>query len=295
MEFYEIYRLTEDLDTIQSFLLELIRHKRKIQLMGLSQVMIFDSYEATSEALTRIEVNLSKFSKAAKIINPVIGSKFDTTLEKSSIIKASAEISVSIKIAANSETLQLSGSPLGSVMGFISIFSKRNKDSLFSLGNAEIPIRDILIDIERLYPLITSVRDEMYSRTRDDFERFKPSNINTENVTVFVETALTIISESKGIPADTKNNIEEYLQDIKAELARDTPAWKKIVGALVIVSTLLSGLAVAPDALVNVRDALHEILGTSIDGITPTRSPKLDRLQSFEIAEKPSDDETQGL
>ncbi len=33
---------------------------------------------------------------------------------------------------------------------------------------------------------------------------------------------------------------------------------EKVVGALVIISAILGGLAVAPDALENVRGALHE-------------------------------------
>jgi hypothetical protein len=165
--------------------------------------------------------------------------------------------------------------------------------SPFLLGQSQIDIKGILIDIERISPMLTSVRDEMYARAENDFETFKPSNISIENVNVFVQNALSIVSNSESIPLETKGNIEEYLKDIKAELARDTPAWKKVVGALVIVSAILGGLASAPDALENVSGAIREILGTSIDEISPKPEQRKDQLPNFTITKKPPNDETQ--
>jgi hypothetical protein len=60
-----------------------------------------------------------------------------------------------------------------------------------------------------------------------------------------------------------------HREDIRVELAADKPGWRKVVGALVIVSTILGGLAVAPQAIENVQKAITEILGTSIDKSYP--------------------------
>lgn len=49
---------------------------------------------------------------------------------------------------------------------------------------------------------------------------------------------------------------------------------EKIVGGLVIVSTILGGLAVAPQAIENVQKSVHEILGTSIEKTYPHSVPE---------------------
>ncbi len=100
--------------------------------------------------------------------------------------------------------------------------------SPFLLGQSQIDIKGILVDIERISPILTNVRDEMYARAENDFETFKPSNVSIDNVNVFIQNALSIISSTDSISSETKGNIEEYLKDIKAELARDTPAWKRL-------------------------------------------------------------------
>ena len=98
-----------------------------------------------------------------------------------------------------------------------------------------------------------------------DSEAFKPSGVNAEEVKLSVDRALEVISQSEEIDPNTKQKLQEFLLEANAELASDTPSWRKIVGALVIVSTILGGLAVAPEALANVNSAVRYILGTSVE------------------------------
>lgn len=301
MQTYDIYQLVEDLTCIENFLLDVVNNARIIRRRGLSAVADLDSYEETSVALSTLEAKLNNFSRTANIVNPVIGAKFDEIIRDSNISKASAEISVSLKIAAReqksaeniSSVAHNTGAFLAGLVGIApSLFRTSEAQSPLFLGQSQIDIKGILIDIERINPMIKTVRDEMYARAESDFETFKPSNISIENVNIFIQAALSIVSESDDIPSETRGNIEEYLKDIKVELARDTPAWKQIVGALVIVSAILGGLASAPDALQNVRGAINEILGTSIDEISPKPEDRQDQLPNFTIAKRPVDDET---
>lgn len=290
METYEIYQLGDDLESIENFLLDVISNDKKIRRNGLSEVLHLDSFEETSEALSTLEAKFSNFSKTANIISPSIGAKFDDLIKGSDLSKASAEISVSLKIAKRSEN---NHSPEDPILRFVRALSRRyfgniETGSPFLLGKSQIDIKGLLIDIERISPIVTSLRHEMYARIENDFETFKPSNVSIENVNVFIQNALSIVSKTDAISLETKENVEEYLRDIKAELARDKPAWKKVVGALVIVSAILGGLAVAPDALENVRDALHEILGASIDEISPKPEDQANKLPNFTIEANPS-------
>jgi hypothetical protein len=61
----------------------------------------------------------------------------------------------------------------------------------------------------------------------------------------------------------------ETLDNTKVELAKINPSWKKIVGALVIVATLLGGLADTPQAYENVSKAIQYILGASVEHHLP--------------------------
>lgn len=297
METYEIYQLVDDLKNIENFLLDIISNEKKIRRHGLSEVLRLESYEETSDALSTLEAKLSNFSRTANIINPDIGAKFDSLIKESDLPKASAEISVSLKIAKRTESSSLFEK---SIFSFAAALSRRylgdvEAGSPFLLGKTHIDIKGILIDIERISPILTNVRNEIFDRTESDFEAFKPSNVSIDSVNLYIQNALSIVSSRDSISLETKKNVEEYLRDIKAELARDKPAWKKVVGALVIVSAILSGLAVAPDALENVRGALHEILGTSIDEISPKPEDQPRKLPNFTITEKPSDQDMQGV
>lgn len=297
METYDIYQLTEDLKNIEDFLLDVIQKDAIIRRNGLSAILHIDSYAETSDALSTLETKLSNFSRLANIVNPIMGAKFDEILKNSDLSRASAEISVSLKIAKRNidrySTIDVFFKVISEPIN--RYFGSTELSSLFLSGSTKIDIKGILIDIERIMPILNSVREEIYDRRENDFEAFKPSNISIENVNVFIHNALSIVSESKNIPPETKGNIEEYLKDIQSELTKDTPAWKNIVGALVIISAILGGLSSAPEALENVRGAIHEILGTSVDEISPQRQENQKQLPNFTIVKKPPDDETKDV
>lgn len=84
-----------------------------------------------------------------------------------------------------------------------------------------------------------------------------------------------VIIQNASLAADDKKQLLEYLEHTKLELAETNPSWKKIVGALVIVAALLSGLADAPQAYENVSKAIQHILGTSVERHLPRQLPAL--------------------
>ena len=89
-----------------------------------------------------------------------------------------------------------------------------------------------------------------------------------------VEKAIEIIESSPDIAEPEKERLIVYLSEVKSELAEKTPAWKKVVGALIICATLLSGAAAAPMAIDNLNSAIKHILGTSIEKNIPNLLPE---------------------
>jgi len=55
------------------------------------------------------------------------------------------------------------------------------------------------------------------------------------------------------------------LQESKDEISADQPSWSKIVGALVVVAAITSGLADAPAAARTVKEVIEYILGSSVE------------------------------
>ncbi len=101
-----------------------------------------------------------------------------------------------------------------------------------------------------------------------------------ENLSNLIDDSIDIIKISSDVGPETSGKLIEYLHDIKAELVSKTPKWRKIIGALVILSTILCGVAAAPQAIENVNKAINEILGTSIEKAYPNQLPSIENHSS---------------
>lgn len=88
----------------------------------------------------------------------------------------------------------------------------------------------------------------------------------------YIEQAIDAIQAVTISPAH-KENLLAHLTQTKNELAGEDIPWKKIIGALIVAATLLSGLADAPQAFENVNNAIQHILGTSIEKLLPPALP----------------------
>lgn len=154
-------------------------------------------------------------------------------------------------------------------------------------ADSNVSVQSVLSSISRIKTLLMVVSQELKNRSTQDDEVFKPSNINVSFVSVEIASAINIITESENLDQYEKIQLIEYLKEAREELAKKDPAWRKVVGALVISATLLGGAAVAPQAAENINSALKHILGTSI---THQHEQRL-QLPRKDEAEKPVKDE----
>jgi len=148
------------------------------------------------------------------------------------------------------------------------------KDRGIFFTDFDVSLSEILVGLSRLIPLTEEVLQAYNKKKLGDDEVFKPANIDIDSIHLYVQNTIGIVKENPGLGPDTKEKLLEYLEDIRLELAKETPKWKTIVGALVIVSTILGGLAVAPQAIENIQNAVTEILGTSIEKRYPHSVPE---------------------
>ena len=127
----------------------------------------------------------------------------------------------------------------------------------------------------RLGSLLRLLFEREVQRHQSDDEIFKPSNVDIDRVLDYIDQALSYIK--KEMPNhDYTVHITLYLESTKRELIDERPSWKNVVGTLVIVATILGGVAAAPEAYRNVKAALDHILGTSVERLLlPPAPPSL--------------------
>ena len=100
----------------------------------------------------------------------------------------------------------------------------------------------------------------------------KQSNLDCQKISIEIDTAITVLKSEQGLRPQEREKLIEYLREAKDELSKNDVSWRKVIGALVIASTLLGGIAIAPQAAENIGNAINYILGTSLE------TPDADRL-----------------
>ena len=125
-----------------------------------------------------------------------------------------------------------------------------------------------------------------------DDEVFKPSNLDSEKIIIYIENAILDIENNAPLPKEQKEELIEYLYKTKTELAEKRTSWNKVVGGLVIVAALLSGISDTPQAYDNVNKAIHYILGTSVEKHIPPSLPSLNhnRIEGYDKNDTPEGD-----
>jgi hypothetical protein len=269
MDVYNLSEFVSELKKAKEFLLKVEAYSSQISISGLKGLQKWPEYTDASSALSKIEPQLAQTIRFARFINPELHERLQGLYQESPIVSRAIEIGISVQI---SNSVRTSHSLLGKIsraFDVLVMFFGVARFKMLISDDGQIPIRRMLVDISRLIPLIEELETSAYRKIYSDREAYKPSNINVETVKVFIDKALIAIGSSDELAGAKKSQLTEYLEEIRAELSTEEPSWKKLVGALVIVSAILGGLAVALDAYNNVRSALEYILGTSIEDIVP--------------------------
>ncbi|WP_209598586.1 hypothetical protein [Ruegeria sp. HKCCSP351] len=264
MDWYEVSKFKDELRLVRQFLFEAASRQEELDLFGLSAFKRIDNFEEAQDILRILESKLYSLERTTKFVAPEFHDRLSALISESPLIKQGTEFALSLELQDQKKqtarlvpALHKLGNTLRRAYG-ISLYKKQFADS------GEIPLRRMLTDLDRLLPLVSDIADLYFQRTSDDNEIFEPSRVNPEDVRVFIDKAIIQISAEQGIDQGTRDKLVEYLSEANAELGKSQPAWKRVIGALIITSTILGGLAVAPEALNNVEAAVRYILGTSI-------------------------------
>ena len=257
----ELDKFHDTLEEIEDVFFKVAAHSSELEAYGLRRLSRWFDLKNLHPALNRFPVELSSTQSIIGILDKPRSDALNDLLTETKLEDLIARFSVKLKIAEQ-ERPELN--PIYLLTSLIKIiFFRRNSSELFA--NSDVSLEAVLSAITRIKALIKIVSQDAKHRFDSDDEIFKPSNIDTNKITIEIDAAITILQSDPGLKQFERIRLIEYLQEAKDELSKKQPAWRKIVGALIITSTLLGGIAIAPQAAENINTAINYILGPSIE------------------------------
>lgn len=269
---YEAHTFQKKLDTIKIFLAELASREEEIIAFGLRRVSGWKSYEEAKPIIDEFETDLLEVEESSKYLDRDIHEQLSQLRNESKIVEELTTISVQLSILKNKKKVSASRDMLNSFVLQIPYISGMLKHR--QLFNTEqISIHKSLVTLTRLNSLAKRLERKLRKISNLDDEIFKPSQIDSNVLLERLDAAIQALKTTNSIASEDKNRLIEYIIAAKVEVSGDKPNWNKAVGALVIVATLLGGVAVAPQAYDNVAQAIQHILGVSIEKHIPNMLP----------------------
>ena len=212
-----------------------------------------------------MESKLSATLKVARFSDADLHERLSRILNSSPLFDRAAEIGLSVSLAESATTTASFLSLFKEFEGVLTTFLGVRRFASTFANEGPIPLKRMLIDIERLLPLVSQLERSLYKKDAEADQDFRPSNVDREKVKALLDNAIFELDRAAFSNEATRLQLKDYLASATSELSKEDPNWRKLVGALVISATILSGIAVAPDAVKNINDALRYVLGTSVD------------------------------
>lgn len=187
----------------------------------------------------------------SRYVHKPLYDKLTECLSNSNISDAISEITITIGIAKRRTW-------------FDSICRRKSEPALF--GEKELSIRSVINTLTELKSLMLSMREHIkcdYEASIVD-EYCNTDNIDKETVLSFIDAAIDDIQDVDDISNLVKIYLIDHLAVAKGLLGKQSTAWRKVVGTLVIAATLINEVANIPKAEQDVQNAIRCIIEPSV-------------------------------
>ena len=263
MEWCDVDKFKDRIGEIEQFFVELAANEEQILISGFRYALALPSAKAALKALTTFNEDFSALRRFMLRIDKTFAQELEQLDTQGKIIEEVALIGLRLRMA-EARTATSSGiSLLNQLMLNIPYMSKLAlSKGLF--GETPMSLQRAIINLERLRGIAGMFAEYVSNRYLADDEVFKPSNIKPDRVVDMIDRAIAELDSIPSLPARELERLQSYLLEAKKEALSASPSWSKIVGALVIVAAVTSGLADAPGAAKTIKDAIEYVLGTSV-------------------------------
>lgn len=264
MNWYEIHSFKDRLAAIEQFFIEIAANEEQLLTYGFKRAFLLPGAEEALEALKTFNEDFSTLKRYLLRMDRTLGQELEHLDSEGKLVEQVSLISLRLRMSEVRKPMSVGISAINQLMFYLPYFSRLVKSKgLFD--EEAVSLHKTIINLGRLRGITTVFYDHLSNRENSDDEVFKPSNVKPDRVVDLIDTALTEIELLSSISPSERARIEGYLHEAKKEALSSSPSWSKIVGALVIVAAITSGLADAPNAAKNIKDAIEYILGTSVE------------------------------
>jgi hypothetical protein len=263
MEPYELSRFSESLLPLQDYLAELAYRDLHRGLDGPSSLATIGGVDLVLKVIDDLPESLASLQRIARVLDSQLQSSVESFLQRSDLQRKLSRVAVKLRISQRARQDLGPGTVARAIRVTMGLFWSAGQRRRFS-NDEGIDLEELLSDVTQLRNYSKAVSDAYSSRHLFDDEFEQSGNIDAESVAALLDDALQQVAESGAITPALRRKLVSQLNEAKVELAATRPNWKKIIGTLVVLSAITSGLADLPGALSTVRKALDYIVKATV-------------------------------
>lgn len=271
---YEVSSIKDKWESIRQFLLTILREERIVRSKGVKVILSFNNLEKIDQYLSDFDDDFNRIVSAAESVNIQIKSQL-LSLESKGIIDQMIHLSIYLTLKRNEipDGVDIYNFIFGfsKFLGFNGLISKRDNEFTRLYEDHDLGFRSMTVFINKAIRCAERLKMAIYDKIQSDDDLFTPSNINPEIAVEKLLKAKLEIENSPKINDVQKKYLLSRIDIAIVELKKPRQDWPKIIGILVIVAALVSGIADMKGAVNNITDAYNYIIGSSIVPIAPSQ------------------------
>ncbi|CAG8868673.1 hypothetical protein [Pseudomonas fluorescens] len=260
MDWFAPYSLAKSTKLIRKFLIEIASMEPQIARRGLHVTREIDDFENAIAAMDEFPELFSLLKRNIAPFDPETYSQLEYLDKEVLLIDQISLINLKLQMSRRPEYTSLL--TMLETMLDVRVFSSSQTKRIF--GEESISIEKTIVSCDKLLSTLKIAEDVLRRREELESKIFKASRIKEDRVVELIERAEEQINQSLTLSSETRLLVNNYLAEIKAEAKSKAPKWQAVIGSLVIVAALTSGLADAPGATKTLQSLIEYIVGVSL-------------------------------
>lgn len=284
MELYELGEFVERISTMESFLTALAAEEEYLLSRGLHRAHQIEGYEQSAKATQSFPADFASLKRIMPRIDRQLSADLQSLDAEAKLVENVSLVQFRLKLLMLRKPMTFGQALLNQTAFYLPYVSRLFQSK--SLFRAEdVSLQRTIVNLGRLRGIVVVAKELVSWRTYGDDEVLKPSNISTDRVSDLIDSALREIEQITSLSPAQRERVVEYLREAKNEVSSKRPSWSKVIGAVVIAATVVSGIADAPVAKKLLQDTIEYILGTSVEKPLENFIPPPSKREQLPVSE----------
>lgn len=272
MDWYKVVDFVDRIVDIERFLVEIAAKEKYFRRAQLSWALGFASAPSAMESMERFGDDFVALLRSITRPDPQLAKDIQALDDQGRLVEQIALVLLELEMAKSRTQVAETGSLIIKAVGaLLPVFRIAETGSLFE--PQQISLHKLIVTLQRYRAMVKIAREVLTSRATQDDETFKPSKVDEGRVVSLIDRAIRQLELLEEQHPEQVARAKAFLIEAKVEAESSVPSWQKVVGALVIVAAITSGIADSVGAGKNIKDAIDYILGISL--VKPMEAPSL--------------------